>query len=319
MSTENTNEVAGRFWDQKLEEILAKKVSRVRWWEDQTTTCHINSIVGNGNDSALHVAFHQRIAAHFSKRRGLKAISVGCGAGTKEMWLMQMADFAHFDLFDIAKANIEYGRKEAARQGVLGRVSLRAEDAFVADVGQDYDLVYWNNALHHMPNVVDALRWSYDRLKPGGLLAMDDFVGPSRFQWTDENIRRANEVRESLPERLMRNPYEPDQTLPRYVVQPTVEEVIASDPSEAVDSGRIVETLREVFPDCEIIPTGGALYHLALNDIFCNFTTDDDLAKLREILALDRTMADQGTTHYAVAFGVKPSGPSDGRHECLRP
>lgn len=28
MSPENTNEVAGRFWDQKLEEILAKSISR---------------------------------------------------------------------------------------------------------------------------------------------------------------------------------------------------------------------------------------------------------------------------------------------------
>jgi hypothetical protein len=64
--------------------------------------------------------------------------------------------------------------------------------------------------------------------------------------------------------------------------------------------------LRTLFPDCEIIPTGGALYHLALNDIFCNFTSEDDLALLRQILLLDRALAERGTTQYAVAFAVKP-------------
>jgi SAM-dependent methyltransferase len=300
-----TNRIAGQYWDEQLEELKAKTVTRVRWWEDETTTRHINGIVGNGNLTQVHAAFHERITKFFRGRTSLQAISVGCGAGTKEMWLMQTVDITRFDLFDISSGNISFGKEEAARQGILNRVNLRAEDAFAADVGSDYDLVYWNNALHHMPNVVDALQWSHDRLKHGGLLAVDDFIGPDRFQWTDENMEWAARVRRNLPERFLRNPYAPDQLLPREIRRPTPEEVIASDPSEAVDSGRIEAALLEVFPNCEIVPTGGALYHLALNDIFCNFESGDDLALLRQILLLDMALAEKGTTQYAVAFGVK--------------
>ena len=32
--------------------------------------------------------------------------------------------------------------------------------------------------------------------------------------------------------------------------------------------------LRELFPN--VRQPGGALYHLALNDIFCNFVTEED-------------------------------------------
>jgi SAM-dependent methyltransferase len=166
-------EKAGKYWDEQLQGLANRTVTPVLWWEDKTTTCHINGIVGNPNATEVHEAFHQRIAQFFEGRINLKAISVRCGAGTKEMWLMQMIDVARFDLYDVAKEVIAFGKEEAARQNVSDRVRLFAEDAFAARVGVDYDLVYWNNALHHMPNVEDALNWSYDRLKPGGLLAIN--------------------------------------------------------------------------------------------------------------------------------------------------
>ena len=187
------------------------------------------------------------------------------------MWLMQMVDVARFDLFDISPANVDFGKEEARRQGVSHKINLRAQDAFIADVGNDYDLVYWNNALHHMPDVYDALRWSFDRLKPGGLFAMDDFVGPSRFQWTDDNLEWARRVRQALPKRFLRDPYvQKDAYLPVKIARPTIADVIASDPSEAVDSGRIIDGIKAIFPRSQFFMTGGALYHTALNDIFCN-------------------------------------------------
>ena len=304
-SMKDINETAGDYWDRQLEKMKTKTITRVRWWEDPTTKHHINGIVGNRDLAEVHAAFHERIANILSGKRQLKALSVGCGAGTKEMWLMQHIDVAKFDLFDISSANIAFGMEEATRQGVLHKINFRAEDAFAADLGDDYDLVYWNNALHHMPDVDSALRWSRDRLKLGGLLAMDDFVGPSRFQWTDKNIAWANNVRRSLPERFLRNPYVAGTFLPREVHRPSPEEVIASDPSEAVDSGRIIAMIPTLFTNCTIIPTGGALYHLALNDIFGNFESEDDLALLQQILLLDQALAEHDTTQYAVAFGFK--------------
>jgi SAM-dependent methyltransferase len=300
---------AASHWDAQVRAERASDLGRIRWWEDPSTIRHINGLVGNAAHPSAHGAFHERIAEHFKGRSNLKAISVGCGIGAKEMWLMQMTDISRFDLFDISPGNIELGKQEAARQGIESRVNLLVADAFKVADGTDYDLVYWNNSLHHMPDVEAAVRWSHERLKPGGLFAMDDYVGPDRFQWTDENLKWASKVRGELNERFLQNPHAPGTQLPREVGRPTVEEIVATDPSEAMDSGRILTAVRRNFPSAEIIPTGGALYHIALNDTFCNFTSEDDLACLRQILLLDEMLAAHGTTHYSVAFGIKTTSP----------
>ncbi len=218
---------------------------------------------------------------------------------------MQMTDIVHFDLFDISPGNVELGRQEAVRLGFGDRVNFRVADAFVTARDTDYDLVYWNNALHHMPDVEAAIKWSHDRLKPGGLFAMDDYVGPDRFQWTDENVKWANLVRAAMSERLLGNPYASGSLLSREIFRPTVESMIAVDPSEAMDSARTISAIHNNFPVVEIIPTGGALYNLALSDAISNFTTADDMVCLRQILLLDQLLAVQGTTQYAVAFAIR--------------
>jgi hypothetical protein len=44
-----------------------------------------------------------------------------------------------------------------------------------------------------------------------------------------------------------------------------------------------------------------------MNDIFCNFTSEDDHALLRQILMLDQLLAEKGTTQYAIALAHKPA------------
>jgi SAM-dependent methyltransferase len=296
---------AAAHWDEQIVQLQTRTVSRVRWWEDETTLRHINLLVGQPDPPVMHGAFHRRICDHFDGKSELKAISVGCGMGAKELWLMQLVDFDRFDLYDISPVNIEIGKAEAERQGVSSKAHFYIANAFEEATATDYDMVYWNNSLHHMPDVAAAVRWSKERLKPGGLFAMDDFVGPDRFQWTDENLGWATKVRSALSDRLLASPYADAVVLPRECCKPTLDEIMAADPSEAMDSGRILAEVRVAFPQGEIIPTGGALYHLALNDIFCNFVTESDLDCLRQILLLDELLAKHGTTQYAVAFGIK--------------
>ena len=304
LSREDTG-TAAAYWSEQIVQLQTRTVSRIRWWEDETTIRHINSLVGPPDPPVAHFAFHSRIADFFLGRTGLKAISVGCGMGSKELWLMQLTNIDRFDLYDIAPMNIEYGVAEAGRLGFSSSARFFHENAFEEATDTDYDLVYWNNSLHHMPDVEAAIQWSKNRLKPGGLFAMDDFVGPDRFQWTDNNLEWASKVRASLNSRLLDNPFSPGTALPIDCGRPTVDEVIAMDPSEAMDSGRIPAVFRKAFPEGQFIPTGGALYHLALNDILCNFVSEEDLVCLRQILLLDQMLADNGTTQYAVAFGVK--------------
>jgi SAM-dependent methyltransferase len=294
--------VAARYWDQALR---AETPKRVRWWEDESTCRHINKIVCGESLEGLHKGFHNRLSGLLADASARRAISVGCGTGGKEWDLLRRGVVQHFDLYDISSANIQAGQEQAKALGLSDRVSYHLADAFQSSVQGNYDLVYWNNALHHMFDVDKAVSWSAERLMPGGIFAMDDFVGPRRFQWTDENLRWASEVRGALPTRLLRNAWAPGELVRRVVERGSIEELIATDPSEAADSDRIIEAIKRTFAHPEIKFTGGALYHLALNDILWNFRSEDDLVILHHILMLDLLLAENGTTHYAVAFARK--------------
>ena len=131
-------------------------------------------------------------------------ISVGCGNGSKEIALVRDGVVGRMLGYDLAAARIAKARAKAQDLGFADRIEFRQADAFALHPGPEFDLVYWNNALHHMFDVPAALAWSRDVLKPGGLLLIDDFVGPSRMRFDDETLAFANAVRGLLPERLLR-------------------------------------------------------------------------------------------------------------------
>jgi SAM-dependent methyltransferase len=161
-------------------------------------------------------------------------------------------------------------------------------DAFqLANEPEQYDLVHWNNSLHHMLNVEAAIEWSWKVLKPGGLFYMDDFVGSGRFQWTPQMLLAATAVRQSLPDRLLVNPHKLITMLPRIVKKPDPEKLRQSDPSEAADCSRILECVQRQFPGADIIFTGGVIYHLELSDVLANFAENEDFHLLERLLELD--------------------------------
>ena len=156
-----------------------------------------------------------------------------------------------------------------------------------------------------MLDVDEAIYKSKLMLVDGGILAMDDFTGPSRFQWTDANLFYANKVRELLGERYFISKNERiNNKITTEVVRPTIEAMIQIDPTEAADSSNIIPSLENHFPNAEIKYTGGCIYHLALNDVLENFI-DEDQTLLESFLLLDDVLADKGESHYSVAFATK--------------
>ena len=194
----------------------------------------------------------------------------------------------------------------AQKQQLGQRVHFIDGDAFqLAKASEQYDLVHWNNSLHHMLDVEAAVEWSWKVLRPGGLFYMDDYVGPDRFQWPPQMLLAATAVRQSLPDRLLVNPHKPTTMLPRIVKKPDSEKMRQSDPSEAADSSRILGCVQRRFPGADIIITGGVIYHLALSDLLANFAGDEDFRLLERLLELDDMCTAVGETHYATALGLK--------------
>lgn len=283
----------------------SRSAPRTRWWMHPAILRHINTVVSGTPVNGPWAGLERRMRQLAPRGTFARGLSVGCGNASKELHLLHEGIVEHFDLFDLSRDRVERGRSAAVRQGVSERATFHLQDAFALDLDDQYDLVYWNNALHHMYDVREALVWSRERLRPGGWLVMDDFVGATRFQWPDAHLKIANRVRQSLPERLMRDPANPQQCCPTCVTRPGLNRMLASDPSEAADSGNILPALTQVFPDAQITLTGGVIYNLALENIIANFDDIEDAALLQELLTHDAELAAQGQTQYACAFASR--------------
>ena len=310
MST--TDRIARRIadhWDRRTEE---KTPNRTKWWQSREVRRHINQMVSGerfeGTGEGLVHVLKDRLEGRILKR----GVSVGCGFGNKEMRFIRLGMVKHFDLFELSESRIEKGRMIAENLGVADQVQFHRENAFEVVEKESVDLVHWNNSLHHMLDVRHAVEWSRRVLVHEGNFFMDDFVGPSRFQWSDRALAVATGVRALLHRSYLRNPHSPPteiQYLPIQIARPSARRIARDDPSEAAESDQILAAVLEFFPAAEIQRTGGLVYHLALSNVLQNFNEDDpdDIALLRVLLELDKScLADPDLeSPYATALAIK--------------
>jgi SAM-dependent methyltransferase len=305
-------------WNQ----LIPKWVSRrTRFWESDHILRHINkTICGapvNGFSNGLIVKARQLPGTTWPLRRG---IAVACGSAHKEIALLERGLIERFDVFEISDACIRMGKDLARKAGVVDRIDFVRCDAFSAvNAVETYDFVHWNNSLHHMTDTEAAVRWSAEVCKTGGVFFMDEFVGPTRFQWSPMMLAVAEQIRQALPKKYLYNPNNAgrlslDQALASNdpaaffgtaFTKPIIEDMMKTDPSEAADSANIIPSVKKYFPTAQITITGGVVYHLALNDILQNFDETADAQILDELLRVDDMCSALGETHYATALAIK--------------
>jgi ubiquinone/menaquinone biosynthesis C-methylase UbiE len=292
----SVNSVIGEVWDKKTRLVTAKGSN---WWQCDEVRAHVGRKI---NGSFVDFIRHQ-----IGDRKFERGVSVGCGIGTKEFRVLAAGVVEHFDLFELSPKRMAVAERRFTGESWERRVSLHLADAFARDIPDgSYDLVHWNNSLHHMLNVGHALAWSHRVLTPGGLLVMDDFVGPSRFQWSPLNLELASSFRAQLPQRLLRHT-SGNGFMSTRIERKTIQQMIDMDPSEAAESERILPSLKEVFPAAKVVLTGGAIYHLGMAGIYANvdLTNEEDRRILQFALLLDDAAIHAGESHYAVAVAFK--------------
>ena len=306
-SAEKELQKIGNHWSRLDEENKKKRLEgakKERWWQFPQIHQHINSNIDGGD------AEHGFITSAINKHKILpceRGVSVGFGNGVKEIKLLKMDLVQHFDLYELSSGRVENAKALAKKEGLSDRISFHLQDVFdQAPKKNHYDLVYWNQSLHHMLDVPRAVEWSRDVLKPGGGLLMNDFIGPSRFQWSDEELAYATRARRCFVDtHYLASPQDPSKSIPIEKKRPSVQAMYDADPSEAADSGRIVDALKEYFPNVDIQRTGGVIYHLALNGMLMNFDEHKDQHIIKLLLMIDDLLVEKDLSHYALAFATK--------------
>lgn len=296
----------GEYWSGVVQKTNPTGL-KLRWWQSPFIVRHINMRVCGQAVDGLSRGLVRRAKELLGERAPLtRGVSVGCGNATKELDLIKQGLVETFDLCEFSETRIAEARARAEKLGLADRVRFIHGDAFaLITEAEQYDLVHWNNSLHHMFDVDEAVKWSRHVLRAGGLFFMDDFVGPTRFQWSELALNIASHVRLMLDQRFLRDPRQTDRLLNTDIRRPNPEKLRAVDPSEAADSGRIVESIRRYFPAAELMATGGIVYNLALSDVLHNFDEEQDKTVLELLMFIDDLCADLVETLYATALAFK--------------
>jgi ubiquinone/menaquinone biosynthesis C-methylase UbiE len=253
-----------------------------------------NRCFGNTGDEYGWLSWLKRVYGASPRARVLE---LGSGNGDLLLDLRRIKLADEFVGLDISEIGVQVASGKAAEAGYANvKFSQCDLNRLTLEAGA-YDMVVTQMSLHHLENLEQVFEQVAQALMPGGSFAANDYVGPTRWQFTPMQLILANAILQVLPRRL-RVRY-PDGKIKSIVGRPTVQQMIEMDPSEAVRSEEIVPLFQRYFTLEHRIDYGGSVSILVLDNIIDNFrATDPSSVKwLRVILAID---------HWARRTGLVP-------------
>ncbi|MDP8235537.1 MAG: class I SAM-dependent methyltransferase [Candidatus Erginobacter occultus] len=185
-----------------------------------------------------------------------RVLSICCGDGPHELTMLESGKVGFLHAFDISEGALRQARARFAKAGISeDRYKLEVKDANQFDIEGSYDLVVSAGAAHH----IEALERVFSRvaslIAPSGYFALLEYIGPSRFQWTERQIKLLNDILAALPEEYLSKKRRPP------LGRPSVKALMKKDPSEAVRSADIIPLMGEYFRTIYRSDYHGTLIH----------------------------------------------------------
>lgn len=225
-------------------------------------------------------------------RPAAPSLDLGCGAGHKSLSVFRAGSARELHGMDISEDRIAEAERMRIEHAIPGE--FRVADVNTATLPPDtYDLVFSSHSFHHFLSLEHVMAQVHDSLRPDGLFILEEFVGPTQFQWTDQQIDLVRTLMALLP---------PDLRMLRwgavkpYEGRPSVKDVVAVSPFESIRSAEILPLFKRFFRVVELRPLGGTLQHLLYNGIVHNFTLArrDATEYLRAIIDVEDALIDSG-------------------------
>ncbi len=222
-----------------------------------------------------------------------RCLTLGCGNGELERGLSKYNFSNVYDAFDISDQSIEMAR-DIAKKNNFSNINYQVKDInHISLPPSSYDVVFGVMSVHHFLNLEHIFIEVKKSLKDGGIFFLNEFIGPTRFQWTDRQLEIVNGLLRVLPEnyRKMQN-----NKLKTDVKRPSIEQINAIDPSEAIRSDEIIDILSLYFEIVERRDYGGTILHLLLEDIAFNFnnTSKKDMELLNLLFGVEDYLLELG-------------------------
>ncbi len=250
------------------------EIPPTNWWDIPEVVERWNQkITGSvGQDFNDYVA-----ETYFSDREGLEAISLGCGAGSREKRWAETGRFKRIEGYDLSTPRIETAKAMAETIGLSGILDFSVADVFNSGIERTYDVVIVEGSLHHFSPLEKILEHIQKLMKDDAYLLVNEFVGPTQFQWENRQLQAINQLLADIPDRL-KTKWD-GKSIKKRVGRPSKLCIRYGDPSEAIESGRILPMLESMFDPLDVRPYGGTVLHMLFHEIAHNFCSDDPETK----------------------------------------
>jgi SAM-dependent methyltransferase len=221
-----------------------------------------------------------------------RSLDIGCGTGSRSLAVYEAGASAYVEGIDISADRVAAGLQQLRACGVPGRF-------WVEDVNQvrlpaeTYDLIFSCHSFHHFLKLEHVMEQVHKALTRRGLFVLEEYVGPTQFQWTDQQMELVRALLALLPEKLRRYRWGMRKD---WEGRPTPAEVMAVSPFESIRSAEIVPLFTQHFRVVVMRPLGGTLQHLLYNGIVHNFDPQDPAAcrALEAIYCVEDNLIDAG-------------------------
>jgi 2-polyprenyl-3-methyl-5-hydroxy-6-metoxy-1,4-benzoquinol methylase len=281
------------------------------WYDVPLVVEHRRRRAGDGRWSD-HV--ERFVATHLEGLGDLTALSVGCGTGEKELRWARSGVLAWLDAFDLTEALVDAAAAAAANAGLGDTTNFFVGDLFELPLGHErYDVIIFEDSLHHLSPMAEAIRRTDALLVPGGYVVVNEYVGPNRQQMTKRTRTVANGLLGAIPARYRR---QTNGSVKQQITTASRLRMIVRDPSEAPESEAMLRFLGERFELLESTLLGGTLTYPLLDGIAQNFADEEGQSILGAILALEDALIEAGDVPSDYVFatyrksGVLPEGRS---------
>lgn len=237
-----------------------------------------------------------------------RCLTLGCGAGDLERGLSKYNFCLRHEAYDIADEAVKRAKEKAAAEGLLHIVYEVVDINEVSLTHNIYDVVFGVQSVHHFTKLEHIFSEVRNSLKPSGFFFLNEFVGPTKFQWTEKQLNIINSLLQLLPDRYRLS--RKDGITPKVNYRrPTLSEIDSVDPSEAVRSEDILKILPSYFEIVEKKDYGGTILHLLLENIAGNFDYNNphDMKLLNMLFEIEDTFMVIGeiTSDFAIVIAQK--------------
>lgn len=236
-----------------------------------------------------------------------RSMELGCGSATLSLELHALGATREVEGLDASPERIAEAETRRTASRVPGRFWAGDVNTLKLEAGR-YDLIVSSHSYHHFLELERINEQVLRALTPGGLFILEEFVGPTQFQWTDAQIEVTKALMALIPERYRMLRW---GAVKPYEGRPTVADVVAASPFESIRSSEIVPLFERSFRILHRRNLGGTVQHLLHNGIIHNFVPGEPEAEriLRGVFEVEDALVDSGLlpSDFQLLVGQKPS------------